>query len=168
MTHSWLLVQKLLKCQVFTFTCLTTDSNFTEVRFLQIKPYNKDIYDHKQCSKALLWQTVQSWELELLADATASWKQRRWRGISSALTVHPKKGRFERWDYRQMFRGVLWCTDTKTQSWTTASNPETALSAASGNKQTVVSGLLAAVMLCVLVSVHEGKPPKTFNHCLIF
>ncbi len=42
--------------------------------FLHIKSYNKDIYDHIWCSTALLWQTVPSQKLELIADATASWK----------------------------------------------------------------------------------------------
>ncbi len=45
--------------------------------FLHIKPYNKDIYHHIWCSTALLWQLAQFWELELVADATASWKQQR-------------------------------------------------------------------------------------------
>ncbi len=43
--------------------------------FLHIKPHSKDIYDHIQCSTALLWQPAQSWELELIAYNTASWKQ---------------------------------------------------------------------------------------------
>ncbi len=42
--------------------------------FLHIKPYNKDIYNHIWCFTALLWQLVQSWELELFADVTTSWK----------------------------------------------------------------------------------------------
>ncbi len=52
--------------------------------FLHIWPYTKDIYNHWQCSTALLWQTVQSWKLELVADVTASWKQQRCIGT---LTV---------------------------------------------------------------------------------
>ncbi len=48
-----------------------------EVHFLHIKPYNKGIYDHIRCSTALLWQTMQSWELEFVADVTTSWK--KWR-----------------------------------------------------------------------------------------
>ncbi len=45
---------------------LFTEKSFKEkFGFLHIKPYNKDIYDHIQ---SLLWQTVQSWELELIAD----------------------------------------------------------------------------------------------------
>ncbi len=40
--------------------------------FLHIKSYYKDISDHTQCSTASLWWTVQSQELELLAEATAS------------------------------------------------------------------------------------------------
>ncbi len=39
--------------------------------FLDIKPHSKDIYDHMQ------WPLAQFWELELAADVTASWKQRR-------------------------------------------------------------------------------------------
>ncbi len=42
--------------------------------FLHIKPYNKDIYNHLRCFTALLWQQAQSWELELFADVTTSWK----------------------------------------------------------------------------------------------
>ncbi len=57
---------------------------------MHIKPNYKDIYDYIQCSTALLWQTVLSQELELLADVTASWKQQSWRGISSTLTVLEK------------------------------------------------------------------------------
>ncbi len=48
-----------------------------EIIFLHIKPHNKDIYDHIRCSTALLWWALQSWELELVADVTASLKQRR-------------------------------------------------------------------------------------------
>ncbi len=55
--------------------------------FLHNEPYNKDIYNHIQCSTALLWPMVHSRELKLLTDVTASWKQRRWRGTSSASTV---------------------------------------------------------------------------------
>ncbi len=62
-----------------------------------------------------------------------------------------------------MFTDVLSCTDTKTGSWTTAFNLETTLSSASGNKQTAVSGLLAAVQLHVLVSEHED----TIKHSVI-
>ncbi len=53
--------------------------------FLLTKPYNKDIYDQIQCSAALLlWWAVQSRELELIAEATAGWKQQRFGGISSS------------------------------------------------------------------------------------
>ncbi len=46
--------------------------------FLHIKAHNKDICDHLWCSTALVWQTVQSWELELIADVTENgWKHRR-------------------------------------------------------------------------------------------
>ncbi len=59
--------------------------------FLHIKPHNKDISDHIQYSAALLWWMVQSWELELLADVTAWWKQQRWGSILSASTLCRKK-----------------------------------------------------------------------------
>ncbi len=100
---------------------------------LHIKPYNMDIYDHTQCSTALLWPMVQSWELETLADVTDSWRQPRFRGISSDSTI---------------------CHEVKQQLLT----PETAVSAASGHKQTAVSSLLAAVWLCILVLQHERTP----------
>ncbi len=69
---------------------------------LHIKPYNKDIYDHIQCSAELLWQTVQSGELEVVADITASWKEQahfkcfdnslrkgRFRGFGPLLSIRP-------------------------------------------------------------------------------
>ncbi len=40
--------------------------------FIAIKPHDKDINDHIWCSKALLWQPVQSWEQELVAEVTTS------------------------------------------------------------------------------------------------
>ncbi len=36
---------------------------------LHIKPDNKNIYNHLWCSTVLLWELVQSWELELVAEA---------------------------------------------------------------------------------------------------
>ncbi len=52
--------------------------------------YNKNIYDHIWYSTALLWRTVQSWELELIADITTSWKQRRCRVIESSSKIRRK------------------------------------------------------------------------------
>ncbi len=49
----------------------------TQSVLINIRPYNKDIYDHIWCSTAILWQPVQSWELELVANFSASWKQQR-------------------------------------------------------------------------------------------
>ncbi len=57
--------------------CFATLNLKNKFAFLHIKPYNKDIYNHILCSTALLWQMVQHWELELIADVTASWKQQR-------------------------------------------------------------------------------------------
>ncbi len=57
--------------------CLSKTSLKEKFVFWHHKPYNKDTYNHMCCSTALLWPTVQSWELELVADVTASWKQRR-------------------------------------------------------------------------------------------
>ncbi len=57
---------------------------------LHIKPYSKNISDHIRYSAALLWWTLQSWELELVADVTSDWKQQRFRGISSASTICQK------------------------------------------------------------------------------
>ncbi len=54
---------------------------------LHIQPCNKDIYSHMWCSTASLWQTVQCRELELTADVTAGWKQRRSVCIQ---TIHQK------------------------------------------------------------------------------
>ncbi len=45
------------------FPSLTMD-----LAVLHIKLYNKDIYNHIQCSTALSWWTMQSWELELFAE----------------------------------------------------------------------------------------------------
>ncbi len=107
--------------------------------FSHIKPYNKDIHNLIQCSTALLWWTVQSRELEFLADVTTSWKQWRWRGISNAPTV--------RWKRR-----VIECLVVSSHVPTLKHKVEQQLltqkwliSAASRNKQTVVSGSLAAV-----------------------
>ncbi len=78
--------------------------------FLWIKPYNRDIYDYIQCSTAILWPTVQSWELELLADVTTSWKQQRsiW-----PQTIHPKNTTNARFVKCLICPS---CSDTKTQS----------------------------------------------------
>ncbi len=82
--------------------------------FLHVKPYNKDIYDHIQCSTALLRRTVQSWELELIADIAAGWKQQR------SMCTEPSKNTINtcfKWrGIQQLFSGVLWSTNTKTQS----------------------------------------------------
>ncbi len=43
---------------------------------LHIKQYNKNISDHMRYSAALLWWTLQSGDLDLIADVTASLKQR--------------------------------------------------------------------------------------------
>ncbi len=71
--------------------------------FLHIQPYDKDIYDHIRCSTALLWQLLPSWELELVADITPSWKQ--WRSNVHSDNPFCKT----HW----MFSGILPCTYTK-------------------------------------------------------
>ncbi len=80
-------------------------------------------YEHIQCITTLLWQTVQSCQVELFADFTASWKQWRLHRQSKNAMKTPFKSR----DTCRMFSGVLWCTNTKTQSCTTAYDPETAV-----------------------------------------
>ncbi len=82
--------------------------------FLHIKPYNKDIYEHAQCSTALLWRLVQSWELELIADVTATWKQWRGKGTETICWKIQWTPFFKSGETRQMFSGFLSCTDTKT------------------------------------------------------
>ncbi len=52
---------------------------------------------------------------------------------------------FKRRETDPVFSGVLTCTDSMTQSYTRAYNPETALSASLGYKQTAASGSYAVV-----------------------
>ncbi len=66
-----------------------------------------------------------------------------------------KKGRFYRQETQRMLSGALSYTNTKTRSYPTACNLETALSAASGNKQTAVCRSYAVVFFRVTVSEHQ-------------
>ncbi len=58
--------------------------------FLHIKPYKKNSYDHIRCFTALLWQPVQSWELELVADITVSRKQQKSMCTQTICQKSPK------------------------------------------------------------------------------
>ncbi len=82
---------------------------------------------------------VQSWELELIADVTASWKQHKESGTHQ-IHQNTINACFKAWETHLMFSGVLLCTYTVAQMQKTAYNPETSLSAASGGKQTAASG----------------------------
>ncbi len=126
---SW---QSMYICVYLSSQCLPADPNinsrlkYTEMSldscdlfyilkdkfvFLHFKPYNKDIYDHIWCSTALWWRTVQSWELELIADVTASWKQRR--SMCDNQSKNTVNVRIKRHETRRVFSGVPSCTNTK-------------------------------------------------------
>ncbi len=96
--------------QLSTMSSVASFHRQGEVQFF---PYN-DVHDVIQCSTALLWLMVLSWELELTADVTAGWKQRR------SMSTHPSRNTintcFKRCETHWMFSGVLSCTDTKTRS----------------------------------------------------
>ncbi len=76
----WKLVSHTDLMSLF-FSPLTTPSSDVIVYWHTFKEkfgfLHKDIYDHIWCSTALLWQLAKSWELELVANITASWKQQR-------------------------------------------------------------------------------------------
>ncbi len=96
--------------------------------FWHIKPYNRDIYDHIWCSTALLWRcSHKSWS-SLLKSPLA--ENNRGLGAFQVLWQFVENDCFKRQDDRQMFSGVLSCSDTKTWGRTTSFNLETAVSAA--------------------------------------
>ncbi len=68
--------------------CLTVKERFV---FFHIKPCERNVYDHKRCSEALLWGTVNSLEMELVADINARWKQLKKRKKNTEEHVHSGK-----------------------------------------------------------------------------
>ncbi len=91
-----------LACSVDSFK-ITLNLKFI---FLHIQPYNKDIYNHLQFFAALSWQQVQFWKLKLMADVTASWKQRRSLSTQTIRQKNPQNTRFKSWKIKEF---VCWC-----------------------------------------------------------
>ncbi len=131
------------------------------VFFLHITTYDKDIYDQIRCSIALYWWTVQSRELELVAEVNTSWKQLKTMEEhvhSVSLSKNTINTHFKRHETRQRFSGVLSCINTKTRSSAGIYHPESSVCFVKQLKESLLNCLFICVELHVLVSVQETTP----------
>ncbi len=83
-----------------------------EVQDFLHKPNNTDIDNHLHCSSILLQWTAQSWEPELIAAITASWKL-----LKQTMEVHRHSANSS----KNIIKNILILTDEKLTEWSVLS-----------------------------------------------